>query len=255
MNALARALAAEALKLRGTLALWMCVVAPGLVVGIYVLQILTRFHGGAARTPPPPIEVWEMFVQSALGLWAFLMLPLLVTLQAALLAGLEHGSQQWKHLLALPLPRGVHFLAKLLALAALVLLSHLAMAVLLPLGGLAIAALLPAFGLSGPPPWAWLAERLALICAATTLLVALHTWIALRWRSFAVAVGVGMGATVAGFLIGQSARYGPWYPWSLPVQVLVNDPAVPPQAIAFSLSAGGVVALLGLAAFVRRECP
>ena len=49
MNALARALAAEALKLRGTLALWMCVVAPGLVVGIYVLQILTRFHASRGQ--------------------------------------------------------------------------------------------------------------------------------------------------------------------------------------------------------------
>ena len=37
MNALARALWAEQLKLRGTLALWMCVVAPALVVGVYVL--------------------------------------------------------------------------------------------------------------------------------------------------------------------------------------------------------------------------
>ena len=90
MTALVRALWAEQLKLRGTLALWMCLVAPALVVGLYVLQILTRFTGGAARTPPPPAEAWLMFAQSALGLWAFLMLPLLVTLQAALLAGLEH---------------------------------------------------------------------------------------------------------------------------------------------------------------------
>ena len=255
MSALARALRAESVKLRGTLALWMCLVAPALVVGLYVLQILTRFTGGAARTPPPPAEAWLMFAQSALGLWAFLMLPLLVTLQAALLAGLEHGSQQWKHLLALPLPREVHYLAKLVALAAMVLLSHLALAVLLPLGGLAVATLVPAFGLSGPPPWAWLAERLAWICAATTLLVALHTWIALHWRSFTVAVGVGMGATVAGFLIGQSAKYGPWYPWSLPVQVLASDPAVPSRVMAWSAAAGLVVALAGLAAFVRRECP
>ncbi len=255
MSALPRALHAEALKLRGTLALWMCAVAPALVVAIYVLQVLARFQPDPARTPPPPAELWQLFGQSVLGLWAFLMLPLLVTLQAALLAGLEHGGQQWKHLLALPLPRGVHFLAKLLALAGLVLLSHLAMAALLPLGGLALATLAPGFGLSGPPPWAWLAERLAWICAGTALLVALHTWIALHWRSFAVAVGVGMGATVAGFLVGQSAKYGPWYPWSLPAQVLASDPAVPPRVMAYSLLAGAVVAVLGLAAFSRRECP
>ena len=30
----------DALVLRGTLALWMCVVAPALVVGVYVLQMV-----------------------------------------------------------------------------------------------------------------------------------------------------------------------------------------------------------------------
>lgn len=255
MMALGRALHAEALKLRGTLALWMCAVAPALVVGILVLQVLARFPAAGGRAPPPADEAWVTYGQSVLGLWAFLMLPLLITLQAALLAGIEHGNQQWKHLLALPLPRGVHFLAKLLALAGLVLLSHAAMAALLPLGGLALSVLKPAFGLAGAPPWAWLAERLAWICIATGLLVALHTWIALRWRSFAVAVGVGMGATVAGFLIGQSAKYGPWYPWSLPVQVLASDPSVAFRVMAWSTAAGLVVALAALAGFVRRECP
>jgi hypothetical protein len=39
MSAQLRALSAELLKLRGTLALWMCVIAPAVVVGLYVLQV------------------------------------------------------------------------------------------------------------------------------------------------------------------------------------------------------------------------
>ena len=221
MSPLLRALWAERLKLRGTLAVWMCLVAPAVVVGVYVLQI-TFSSFPASRAPATPEEAWAAFVQATLVLWAFLMLPLLVTLQAALLAGLDHQGNQWKHLLALAPPRRVHYLAKLFALAVLVGLSQLAMFALLPLGG-------------------------------ALLMVALHTWIALRWRSFAVAVGVGMGATVMGFLIGQSGRFGPWYPWSLPMQTLASDPAVAPQVIVYSALAAAAVAVLGLAWFQRSE--
>ena len=252
MSALARALWAERLKLRGTLAAWMCVVAPAVVVGVYVLQIsFSNFP--ASRAPMPGDEAWAALVQAVLVLWAFLMLPLLVTLQAALLAGLDHQGNQWKHLLALAPPRHVHYLAKLLALATLVGLSQLAMFALLPLGGAVLMLAKPAFGLAGMPPWGLLARELGEIYAACLLLVALHTWIALRWRSFAVAVGVGMGATVMGFLIGQSGRFGPWYPWSLPMQTLASDPAVAPQVVAYSALAAVAVAALGLAWFRRCE--
>ncbi|MAL03507.1 MAG: hypothetical protein CL625_04400 [Arenimonas sp.] len=237
MSALLRALSAERLKLHGTLAAWTCLVAPAVVVGVYVLQIsFSNFP--ANRAAPSPDLAWASFVQATLVLWAFLMLPLLVTLQAALLAGLDHQGNQWKHLLAL---------------AALVALSQLAMLILLPLGGMVLSVVKPAFGLLGGPPWGVLVRDLAEIYAACLLLIALHTWIALRWRSFAVAVGVGMGATVMGFLIGQSGRFGPWYPWSLPMQTLASDPAVAPQVAAYSVVAAVAVAGLGLAWFQRSE--
>ncbi|KFL35638.1 ABC transporter permease [Arenimonas donghaensis] len=252
MSALARALWAERLKLRGTLAAWMCLVAPAVVVAVYVLQI-TFSNFPASRVPMTPAEAWAGFVQATLVLWAFLMLPLLVTLQAALLAGLDHQGNQWKHLLALPTPRHTHYLAKLAALGALLALSQLSMFVLLPLGGVLLSVTKPAFGLAGAPSWSALAGDLAGIYFACLLLVALHTWIALRWRSFAVAVGVGMGATVMGFLIGQSGRFGPWYPWSLPMQTLATDPAVATQVTTYSVAAAVLVTALGVAWFRRSE--
>lgn len=252
MSALARSLWAEQLKLRGTLALWMCLVAPALVVGVYVLQII--FSTFPARLDPADgAKAWQAFMQATLVLWAFLMLPLLVTLQAALLAGLEHQGQQWKHLLALAPPRHVHYLAKLIALLAMLGLSQLAMFALVPLGGAVLMLAKPGFGLAGSPPWTTLGATLAAIFGATVLLAALHTWIAIRWRSFAVAVGIGMGATVMGFLVGQSARFGPWYPWSLPLQVLADDASVAPRVLAYSLAGGVAATLAGLAWFRRSE--
>jgi ABC-2 type transport system permease protein len=76
--------------------------------------------------------------------------------------------------------------------------------------------------------------------------------VALRWRSFAVACGLGMGATVMGFLIGQSMKFGPWYPWSLPVQMMSTGDG---HARVLALSAIGALLVAGLGTwrFARRD--
>ena len=252
MTSLWRALSAEMLKLKGTLALWMCLIAPGVVAVLYVLQICASRLPVSAHAPDPA-QAWQMYCQSVLGLWAFLMLPLFVTLEAALLAGLEHGDRQWKHLLALPLPRGAHYGAKLLALAGLVALAFLAFLVLVPLGGLALMVLRPAFGIAGLPPMLFLLKGLGACYLASLLMLAIQGWVAIRWTSFTVAVSVGMSATVMGFLIGQSERFGHWYPWSMPVQVLAGKGQWLEFVMVAGVAGGLVVALLGLLDFRRRE--
>lgn len=253
MKALLRALHAESLKMRGTLALWMCLIAPAIVVVLYVLQL--SFSRIPARSGVDPAQAWKIFSQSVFALWLFLMLPLFVTLQSALLAGLEHGERQWKHLLALPVPRSVHYLAKLLMLAAMLAAAFGLLLLLLPVGGLVLMWLKPQFGLAGSPDWPWLLASAARAYAAALLIVALQTWIAIRWRSFTVAVSVGMGATVAGFLIGQSERFGHWYPWTMPLQVLAGNGVHASFVVVAGLVGGSLVAALGLADFLRREAP
>lgn len=247
--ALVRALSAERLKLRGTLALWMCLVAPGLVVAVVVLQLVFSDLRGPPR---PPDEAWERMAQGVMALWAFLMVPLFVTLEAALLGALEHGNHQWQRLLALPLPRSTHYLAKLLTLGTLVLLAQAALVVMIPMGGWVLMVFQPALGLAGAPPWEFLVRTGAAIFVASWLIVSLHTWVALRWRSFAVACGLGMGATVMGFLIGQSAKFGPWYPWSLPVQTM-SKAGVQTGVLALSVAGALLVAALGAWSFAHRD--
>jgi hypothetical protein len=230
----------------------MCLIAPAVVALLYVLQILAS-RLPAHATAPDPAQAWQVYAQSVLALWAFLMLPLFVTLEAALLAGLEHGDRQWKHLLALPLPRSAHYFAKLAALAGLVALAFLSFFVLVPLGGWALMLLRPGFGIAGAPPWAYLASSLATCYAASLLMLAIQCWVAVRWASFTVAVSVGMSATVMGFLIGQSERYGHWYPWSMPVQVLAGKGQWLEFVVVAGIAGGLLFALLGLLDFRRRE--
>ncbi|MEJ7746802.1 MAG: ABC transporter permease, partial [Luteimonas sp.] len=218
---LLRALSAEMLKLKGTLALWMCLIAPLTVTTLHVLQLLAMDLG---KRPVSTADVaWQHFMQGQLVMWGFLMLPLFITLQAALLAGLEHGNRQWKYLLALPVPRHAHYLSKLFALVGMLLLATTAFAVLIPAGGMLLSAIKPQTGIGGPIPWRFIVDSLAAMTVAALLITALHTWIAIRWRSFTVSVAAGMVATVAGFLLAQSARFGHWYPWSMPVQVIAGE--------------------------------
>lgn len=213
------AFCAEVLKLRGTMAAWMCLVAPALVVVMVVLQFgLTPLDG----RPTPPELAWAPYLRAVLGLWAFLMLPLYITLQAALLGALEHGNHQWKHLFALAVPRWFHYMAKALVMVALVAGAHLALLVLAIAGGWILGEARPALGITGAPPWMHLLGRVGIVMASSGLMMALQLWVALRWSSFTVAVGTGMGATVAGFLIGQSKTYGLIYPWSLPMAALMG---------------------------------
>jgi len=251
MKALLRCLSAETLKLRGTLALRMCLVAPLVVVALYVLQM--TFMEFDRRPPMAPADAWEMLIKSIMGLWALLMLPLFVTLQAALLAALEHRDRHWKHLLALPLPRHAHYLSKTVALVALVALAQAILAALIPLGGWALSLTQPKFGIAGPPPLATLLSLSLPIWAGAALMIALQLWVSIRWSSFTVAVATGMTATVMGFLIGQSARFGPWYPWSMPVQALANKQEHLGQVVVVSLLGALVVTSIALFDFSRRE--
>ena len=251
MSPLLGALAAEALKLRHTLALRMCLIAPAIVVGLFVLQVALLKHSGKA--PAEPQKLWLSFAENILTLWALLMLPLLVTLQTALLAGLEHGDRQWKHLLALPVPRYVHYLSKLFTLIAMVMAANAFLAVLVCLGGLLLIYVQPAFGLAGAPPWIYLLEKTTAIFAASLLMVALQTWIAIAWSSFTVAVSIGMSATVAGMMVVQSRIFGHWYPWSMPTMAIVFDGEFTHFVIVAGVVGGVVIGVAGLLDFQRRE--
>ena len=95
------ALAAETLKMKRTLALSLTFLAPLLVVA---LNFVIYWQRGSTLAPQQD-NVWIRLTQNNLVLWDLITLPLFVTLQTALLGGLEHTQKNWKHLFALPVAR------------------------------------------------------------------------------------------------------------------------------------------------------
>jgi lantibiotic transport system permease protein len=188
--------------------------------------------------------------QNSIGMWTLLMLPLFVTLETSLLAGLEHADKNWKQLLALPVPRSTVYLSKLLVTIALLWTAH---AVLIA-GTIASAALLqrlqPTFAF-GAMPWRLLLEPMTKVSAAALFALSIQHWVSLRWQSFTAAMGFGMCAMFIGFVAVNSNEWGPWYPWSLTMHATRPGDAV--KLIGTALAGAVVVASLGCWDFSRRE--
>ncbi len=215
MAMLPRVLITECLKLKRTLALWMVLVAPSVVVLLYFLV----GHFGAGQMIERHRNYAADLTQNATMLWTILMMPLFITLETSLLAGLEHTDKNWKNLLALPAPRWTIYVSKLIVTIALLWTAHLVLIAGVIACGHALMWLHPALMPSGLPLRP-LVVPLAKISVAAMLAVTIQHWVSLRWQSFTAALGFGMCALVVGFLAVNSAEWGPRIPWSMPLHAL-----------------------------------
>lgn len=186
------------------------------------------------------------------GFWGVLVVPLFVTLQTAGLAGLEHGNNTWKHLLALPLPRSMHYLVKLTTAFGLLLCAYLFLLALVALAGWTLMVVAPRTALAGSPTLGGLLVPAACSFAASLLLLALQTWIALHWHAFNLAVAVGVVGTIAGLVIGQF-KYGRYFPWSMPGQAFMGNGQNAVFTAWLGIIGAVVVGAAGLYDFAHRD--
>jgi ABC-2 type transport system permease protein len=248
-----RATRVELLKLRRTLALWLSVLIPLVVIAFTLLGTLARDPGTriAGRSP------WDTLVLNfVFFLWCLVGLPLFVALETALLAGLEHQENTWKHLFALPVPRWSIYGAKLLVGALLIVISSVTICIGVVVEGLTLHMLRPDLGLDLPVPWATIIQYTVTFTLAALLILALQTWVATRWHSFTFALGLGIAGTVAGLLLGVIGRRSPGiagsFPWTLPF-VSFAWPEVATTALLIGVIAGVAVAILGCWDVCRRD--
>lgn len=239
-----RVLHAELLKLKRTLAFRMIFVLPLLVALLQFFVLLKTRKFGA------DFKLWETLPKNTLAIWAIFMMPLLITLETALLNGIEHSDKQWKHIFALPIPRHTVYFAKFVMAQALIAASTLVLCALTVLVGVAAMRLRPELAHSGPVPYGWLAKYAALVWLAAWLIIAIHTWVSIRWAGFAVALGAGIGGTFFA-LFAASASLGKYYPWLLPMNVFTNERFA--AALWLGVAGGVIAAVLGCLEFVRRD--
>lgn len=244
MRSLLRALHAELLKLKRTLAFRVIFVLP------FLVATLQFFIAWRTKDFAPGFKLWEILQMSSLQIWAVFMMPLLITLETALLNGIEHSDRQWKHLFALPVPRYSIYFAKVIVAQGLILISTFILAALTVMVGWAAMYLRPELANSGPAPYGSLAKYAAVVWLASWLIIAIHTWISVRWSGFPIPLGAGIGGAFFA-LFAASAAVGKYYPWLLPMNIFIEGRYT--SAIVIGVVGGIIAVVVGCFEFVRRD--
>ena len=251
---LGRVLLTEILKIKRTLALAMVVIAPFVIVALY---FLIGFFGAdqiAKRTP----DYWPQLARQTVGLWTILMMPLFLTLETSLLAGVEHIDKNWKSVLALPAPRWTIYVSKLIVTTGMLWMAH---AVLV--GGTIAGA--EVLSVSRPQlklehlSLSLLVSPMLRVSVAALCATAIQHWVSLRWQSFTAAMGFGMCAMIVGFIAANSADYGPWIPWSMSMFAVRAQNTVAIAAdtsmrvVLVALAGAAIITTVGAVEFTKRE--
>ena len=271
MNELFRAVQVEVFKLRRTLALWSALLVPAIVIAMTMVINLSRSRGTEFVLDHP--NGWDtLMLDQTLVLWCFVLLPLFVALEAALLAGLEHRENTWKQLFALPVRRWTVYVSKLVVGMALVCLSSLVLAAGTAFQGWLLLRFRPDLGVTSPVPWNLIFFRNFGFIPVVFLLLAILLWVAIRWRSFTVPMGVGIAGTFIGVMLlrtlknSVSTPRGPFlaslFPWSLPYVMIapLSNSSLPETtaglretALLVGVLGGLFVSVLGCWDTIRRD--
>ncbi len=236
-------LSVEIRKLNRSLAVLLAVAAPSLIA------IFTFFNLLRGKAPMP----WEMWMVSGIGIWSYFMLPMSVTALTALVAHMEHGPKSWDHLRSLPLPRWRLYAAKAVVVLAVVAVMSAATLVL-TWGAVVLATTVkPNLTPTGPLAVGLHAATMGKVFLAAILMIAIQLWTALRFASFVPALVVGIGGTFFS-VVATSARAGVFFPWQMPVNMLVSTQAWRVNtALGLGCGLGLIVLALAVAHLARRE--
>ena len=235
---------AEVLKLKRSNILLLTFVTPLSIVGLIFSGIVIKVNSNSSNA-------WLGFQGLIFSLWSLLMLPLFISLEMALLGQLESSDKLWKHLFVLPIPRRSIYETKLIIGTCLVLISSFILGSSTILAGFCISLIKPNIGFKAGIPWVSIFQFVILSFFASLFIVAVQTWLSLRWQSFTFTIGLGMIETVIGQIITNSSDYSVYYPWSFPPLVLSGDPIIINRIILTSVLGFICISVLGCWDMIR----
>lgn len=199
-----KVLRAEFLKLRKS-SIWLL---------IFISPVLATLVGYGQSVEDIPFK-WEMTLVSMAFIHALLFLPLLTGVFSAFVCRFEHIGGGWKQLLAMPISRGNVFVAKFIIVIGLLALTQALFA-----GGLLLIAQLKGF--EGAIPWKVIATSVIGGWIACMPLAALQLFVSTAWSSFAAPLALNVIFTLPNILVINSEKFGPYYPWSQPILLMLS---------------------------------
>lgn len=225
----------EFLKLRGTLASAVCLLAP-LIVAVFALAIALRQNQ----------LQWRLLGINALGLWTYFVLPMTIAALAALIAQIEHAPRAWDHLFALPVSRVRVIIAKAVMLMILIAAETAGLLLLVLLLGVLAGLDASAF------PWSALGALAAMTWLAAALMAVIQLWVALAVRSFVAPVGLGLAGTFA-VVAAMGGPVSAVLPWGMPLATLPVQGGSPLPALLTGFLGGMLLVPVAAMHLSRRE--
>ncbi|MFK7742749.1 MAG: ABC transporter permease [Planctomycetota bacterium] len=238
-----RALSAEVLKYRRTTAVWLAFGIPVLIIVLAGI-VLTQSDVAEASVE----RKWNALQGITAQTWVTMCLPIGGAILIGMLWGIEHGSNQLKHILAQPPSRAAQFWAKTTGIFALIALGTAFLGVL-------CAGLATVLGM-GPVRWEVAFELPFRALAGAVPTLGLISWLAQRYSSFALPVILGVVGVVVGGIAGSSPDHWLYVPWSWSmIASIAGDGDDRQLALLLGLGVGALVLLGSMVDFVRSDSP
>ncbi|MBK3497327.1 ABC transporter permease [Viridibacillus sp. YIM B01967] len=232
-----RIMASEFLKIRRKMILFLIFLGPFGVIGLQAFNFGLRYDW---LTKVHKDDLWGGLI----GAVSMLSIPTLlmgVTIITSMIANIEHQTNAWKQLLALPISKKKVFTGKILLTVLLLFVSCLLLAV-----GTIVLGLLLKFGIN--IPLLYLIKMCFFPFLASMPLVALQIWLAITMKNQAVPLTIGI---VGAILSLYSTNFPDWVPWKWPL--LINDWGKPIYSVLVGLVTGLLLFFISVIDFNRKD--
>lgn len=221
----------EIVKLKRSLVLLVCLAAP-LCAATFPVMVLMNH---------PASRTWVSLLGEGAAVWAYFLYPMALTALTVLAAQIEHGPGMWSHLLTLPVARWRLFAAKMIVVGLLILVMTVVLYGALYAAVFLAARMLPGVTLAGDPQGLDTFTSLLLMNGAGLTMMIVQLWTALRFRSFAPPLVLGIVGTFLALAI-QSAHRPIFLPWLAPAYAFTITRPDSLAVVAFGYLGGLVLA-------------
>ena len=232
----------DIIKLKRTLVLLVCLAAPVCAAAFPVMIMLNH----------PQTRPWVQLLSEGAAVWAYFLFPMAVTALTVLVAQVEHGPRMWNHLLTLPVDRARLFIAKIVVVMGLVVLMTLILYGILYGFIIAGAMFIPGALVTGDPQCLDTFISLFMMTGAGLMMIVLQLWLALRFKSFAIPLVVGIVGTFLALAI-QASKAFVFLPWLAPAYTFTITKPGSLAVVIFGYAGGLLLAPMMLWHLSRHE--
>ncbi|WP_338655947.1 ABC transporter permease [Sporosarcina psychrophila] len=232
-----RIMASEFLKIKRKMILFLVLLGPMGVIGLEAVNFGIRYDW---LTEVYKDDLWVGLI-GEVSMLSIITILIGLTILTSMIANIEHQTNAWKQLLALPISKTQVFTGKVLLSIFLLLISCFFLAV-----GTIVLGIALKFGTD--IPYLYLLKMCFFPCLAALPFIILQIWLAITLKNQAIPLTFGiLGAIISMY----SMNFADWVPWKWPL--LMNEWEEPMYSVFAGLGTGILLYFISLLDFNRKD--